>query len=158
VKFSIIHIKELSCCKAQVYSVKYEGKDVSELQSFYYKFQDSHPVVIHEAFQRIALIAKRDGIEESFFKRESPLSHNVFRLLETNELRLYCIMFSNIILLFGSGGLKTFNTKTNKQNPHLDKEINRLIKIEDTINTRLKSGELKITVDGLVGNLTDLEI
>lgn len=157
-KFSIIHIKELSGLKAQVYSVKYEGKDVSELQSFYYKFQDSHPIIIQKAIQRIALIAQRDGIDESFFLRESPLTHNVFRLLETDRLRLYCIMFENIILLFGSGGLKTFKTRKNKENPHLEAEIIKLMKIEDAICLRISISELKITKEGLKGNLVDLEI
>lgn len=157
-KFSIIHIKELSGCKAQVYSVKYEGKDVSELQSFYYKFQDTHPVVVQNAIQRINVIAQRDGIQNSFFKRESPESHNVFRLLETDDLRLYCIMFSNIILVFGSGGLKTFRTKKNIENPHLDKEIKKLMKLEDVIHSRIDNTELIITAEGFEGNLIDLEI
>jgi hypothetical protein len=156
VKFPVIHIEPLSGQKAQVYSLKYEDKYASELRLFADKFNDSHQNVIHEVFQRIHTISNRDGIQESFFKRESPESHHVFRLLETDKLRLYCIMFPNIILLFGSGGLKTFETKKNYENPHLVKEINKLMKIEDCINRYIKSGELKITSSGLEGELNNL--
>jgi len=155
VKFSIIHIEALSGPKAKVYSLKYEDKTISELQSFIYKFQDSDPGVIHKAVQRIHLISKRDGIQDSFFLRESSESHNIFRLLETDRLRLYCIMFSNIFLLFGSGGKKKDKTKKNVENPHLEKEIKKLMLVEDLINARLDSGELKITCDGFVGELND---
>jgi hypothetical protein len=156
VKFSIIHIEPLSGKKAQVYTLKYEDKYVSELQLFANKFNDSDQKIIHEIFQRIYTISTRDGIQESFFRRESPESHHVFRLLETDELRLYCIMFSDIILLFGSGGKKTFNTQKNKENPHLDKEIKKIMQIEDCINRYIKSGELKITSSGLEGELNNL--
>lgn len=157
-KFSIIHINELSGNKAQVYSLIYESKSISELQSFAYKFQDIYPDVIHQVFQRIHIISKRDGIQDSFFKRESPESHNVFRLLETENLRLYCIMFSNIFLLFGSGGKKKHKTKKNIENPHLEKEIRTLMSIEDAINRRISSGDLSISCNGFEGNLKDFII
>jgi hypothetical protein len=158
VKFSIIHIEELSGAKAQIYTLKYEGKYVSELQSFIYKFQDTHSKILDEVVQRIHTISKRNGIEESFFLRECPESHNVFRLLETSDLRIYCIMFSNVVLLFGSGGPKKPGTKKLIENPALDKEVKKLMKIEDAVNKRIKSGELNKTIRGLEGNLNDIEL
>ena len=155
-KFSIIHIEPLSGQKAQVYSLKYEGKYVSELQLFADKFNDSDQKIIHELFQRIYTISTRDGIQESFFRRECPEPYNVFRLLETGKLRLYCIMFSDIILLFGAGGEKTFNTLKNKENPHLETEIKKMMQIEDCINGYIKSGKHNKTEKGFVGKLDNL--
>jgi len=158
VKFTIIHIEPLSGDRAQVYTLKYEGKDVTELQGFFYKFQDTHPEVINETVQRIYNISNRNGIQDISFKRESPESHNVFRILETEELRLYCIMYSNILLLFGTGGKKRHNTKKNVENPALVKIINSLMDIEDAIKSKLDSGDIKITLKGFEGNLKDIEI
>ena len=158
-KFTIIHIEPLSGEKAHIYSLKYEGKDVTELQGFTYKFYDSHFEVIAKTIQRIQTISKRDGIQDSFFKRESPGSHNVFRLSNTKKnIRLYCIKFSRIMLLFGTGTIKKEGTIKNVENPAIEKIIDDLMKIEDSINKRLDSGDLKITPNGFEGDLTNLEI
>jgi len=159
VKFSIIHIKAFSGEKANIYTLKYDNKEFSEFQSFSHKFLDSHDEIIQRIAKRIFYISTRDGIQESFFKRESSESHNVFRLRETGpEIRIYCIKYSHIILLFGSGGIKKYKTKKNIENPHLQKEINKLIKIEDAINKKLDSGEIKITDQGFEGNLKGIEL
>jgi hypothetical protein len=158
VKFSIIHIEPLSGEKAKVYTLKYEEKYVSELQIFADKFNDTHPDLIKSIFQRIQLISKRDGIQESFFRRECRKPNNVFRLMETEDLRIYCIMFSNIILLFGCGNLKKSGTVNNDENPQLQIEIDKLITLENCINRYLDSGELKISCNGFEGNLVALNI
>jgi len=158
VKFSIINIKSLSGNKVNSYSIRYEDKEISELQSFLYKFQDSDLEILQNIYKRIQNIANKDGMQNSFFKRESPESHHVFRLLETGTLRIYCIIYSNIILLFGSGGYKIEGTRTLKENPHLEKEVLDLMKIEDAINRYLDLREMKITDDGFEGELNNLEL
>jgi hypothetical protein len=158
VKFSIIHIEPLSGEKAQVYTIKYEDKYDSELRCFADKFNDTKPALIENIFQRISFISKRDGIQESFFKRECAKPNNVFRLMETDDLRIYCIMFSNIFLLFGSGNIKLPGTVNNDENPQLQKEIDKLIDVENCINKYLDSGELKITCNGFEGNLNELNL
>ncbi|NMB82257.1 MAG: hypothetical protein GYA14_10610 [Ignavibacteria bacterium] len=155
-KFSIIHIESLSGKNAQVYSLHYEGKYAPELQIFVDKFGDSHPNVIQSTIRRIYTISNRDGIQESFFKRESPESHNVFRLLETEWLRIYCIIFGNIILLFGAGDKKRLNTKKNIENPQIEKIVSELMKVEDCIKNKIHDGELILTMDGFLGNLIDI--
>lgn len=157
-KFSIIHIEPLSGEKAQVYTIKYEDKYDSELRCFADKFNDTQPELIQNIFQRIYLISNRDGIQESFFRRESAKPNNVFRLMETEDLRIYCIMFSNIFLLFGSGNVKLHGTVNNDDNPQLQIEIDKLILTENCINKYLDSGDLKITCNGFEGNLNDLTI
>jgi hypothetical protein len=157
-KFAIIQIKALSGERAQVYSLQYEGKYAPELRIFADKYCDTYQEVINRIFQRIKNISTRDGIQESFFKRESPEPYHVFRLLETGELRIYCIKLSNIILLFGAGGTKIRGTKKNRENPQLDNEIVKLKKVEDCINSYLDTNKIKITVNGFEGNLDEFEI
>jgi hypothetical protein len=158
VKFSILSIDALSSKKAKVYTIKYDDQDFSELQRFIYKFNDSHQEILQIAYQIIQQISNVNGIQESFFKRESPESHNVFRLMETMDLRLYCIMFSNIILLFGTGGIKVFNSVKLDDNPHLLAIRDELMKVEDAIKNRLASGSLSITINGFEGNLLDIKL
>ena len=158
-KFSIIHIKNYSGVKAQVYTIAYENKPTPELLGFIHKFSDSHYEVIAKAIQRIQAISNRNGIQDSYFIRESPESHNVFRLNETKKgIRLYCIKFSRVILLFGSGTKKIEGTAKNKENPEIEKIIDGLMKVEDAINERLDSGDIKITENGFEGNLENLEL
>lgn len=158
-KFTIIHIDDFSGEKANIYTLKYEDKYNSELQSFFYKFSDSHNEIINDIIERLSNISTRNGIQETFFKQEYSGSHNIYRIANTGrEIRLYCIKFSHIILLFGSGGIKKYKTKKNLENPHLQKEIDKLVKTEEAINKRLDSGELKITEHGFEGDLEDLEL
>ena len=157
-KFSIINIEPLSGTKAKVHSVKFEEKYASELTIFVHKFHDTHPQIVDEAIQRIRLIAQREGIQDSFFRRECSETHNIFRLLETKDIRLYCIKFDTTLLLFGSGGIKKNKENKLKDNPYLEKEVKKLQKVEDAINKRIKSGELSITSEGFIGNLIDLEL
>ncbi len=157
-KFSIIYLKPLSGIKASIYTIKYEGKEISEFHSFILKFQDDESELINKILLRIQYISKRDGIQNTFFRRECPESHNVFRLMETSNLRIYCIMFSNVALLFGNGGKKIHGKNKLNQNPHLDKEVIKLMNIEDAINLKIQMGELKITNNGLEGNFENIEL
>ncbi len=156
-KFSIILINDLSGDKASVYSVKFQNKEITELQSFLYKFQDTHKEVLDQIFLRIQMISKRSGIQKSFFRRESPENYNVFRLMETDNLRLYCILFSNVVLLFGSGGTKLQNTRKLVQNPLLEAEVKKLMKIEDAIKWQFRKGTITLTSHGFDGDLDNFE-
>lgn len=157
-KFSIININALSGTLAQIYSIQFEDKVVTELRNFIYKFEDTHDELLKKTITRIQTISNRNGLQSSFFRRESPPTHNVFRLLKTKDLRLYCILLKNIVLIFGSGGQKKFGTIKLSENPGLDAEVDELMKIEDCINKRLISGELKITSNGFEGNLLDFAL
>lgn len=157
-KFSIINIKPLSGKVAKIYSIKFESKEVVELQNFIYKFSDTHGETLDKTIARIQSISNKNGLQPTFFRRESPTTHNVYRLLKTKDLRIYCIIMSNIILVFGSGGRKIFGTTKLSQNPHLKEEVDELMKIEDSINERISKGQLRITNTGFEGNLLDFEI
>lgn len=157
-KFSIIKIEAFSGTLAKIYSIKFENNDYTELRSFLFKYDDSHSKILKKAVARIHTISNRVGLHSSFFRRESPPPYNVYRLLETKDLRLYCIILNNIVLLFGSGGQKKFGTIKLAENPVLEAEVIELMKIEDSIKIRISSGSVRITSNGFEGNITDFEI
>ena len=68
------------------------------------------------------------------------------------------LVSENIILVFGSGGIKGHGTSKLSQNPHLQAEVDQLMKIEDSISERISNGELTIRDSGFEGNLLDFEI
>jgi hypothetical protein len=67
-------------------------------------------------------------------------------------------MFSNIILLFGSGGVKKFNTKKLSENPHLEKEVNNLMLIEHAIKKEIQAGKIILDNNGFSGDLNNIKI
>lgn len=156
-KFSIIYIKELSGEFAQIYTIKFDNKEISELQSFMFRFSDSHKEIIDEIFLQIQEISKSTGIQDQFFRRESPENYNVFRILNRGTLRLYCLKLENIVLIFGSGKKKRFKTKKLRENPQLVDFVRQLEQVEDAINIRKNQGQIRIDQNGISGNLLDFE-
>jgi len=152
VKFSIIPLK--SGNKAKIYTIQFEDQSISE----YYRFVDDHkseyPEIVNELDVRLTYMVRNYGIPDHFFKRESPKPYNVFRIENTEDLRIYCIKFSNVAIVLGNGGIKLPDTIKLNENPDLQKIRNLLMGIEDLITDRIKTGDVIINDKELKGNLT----
>ena len=149
--FSIIPV--YSGKKAKTYTIQFENSELSEYYQFVFDHKDNFPTTILELNEKLKNMVKTHGLIEEFFTRECPESHNVFRIKNTDELRLYCIKFSNVAIILGRGGLKIPGTIKLSENPYLQDIVNQLMKIEDLIVERIKSKEIKVTDDLIEGNL-----
>ena len=151
-KFSIIPLYNGK--KSKVYTIHFSDKELSEYDQFVFDNMSIVPDAVRILNTQIKNMSCRYGLSEHYFKRESPESHSVFRIDDTEEnLRLYCIKFSRVAIVLGSGGIKSPGTIKLIENPHLNAICDLLMQIEDLINERIKSKEIIITDDCIEGDL-----
>ena len=151
-KFSIIEKKIGK--KAKIYTILFESKELDEYDDFVFNHMEKVPDAVRTLDKQLKGMACKYGFQDFNFKRESPTTHNVFRIEDTDaNLRLYCIRYSNVAIVLGNGGIKLDGTQRNDENPHLQKEIDFLMLVEDLINKRILLREVKISDTSLSGNL-----
>jgi len=152
VNFSIIPIFEGS--KAKIYTIKFLESDNSEYKNFVQEFKNIYSESVHILNQKLKSFSYKRGIIDEFLTRESSEAFNVYKISETNDnLRLYCIRYSNVALIIGGGGIKTLGKIKLKDNPHLQIKVDQLVEIEKIIQKRINSREIIITDNSIEGNL-----
>ena len=139
--------------KAKIYTIQVEGAELSEYKQFVFENMSLRKEAIRVLNTTLKNMAYKRGFIDEFFIRESPQDFNVFKVTETDDLRLYCIRYSGIAIIVGGGGIKLPNKFKLKENPHLQKKVDFLIEIEKKIQEKLASKEIKITDNGFEGDL-----
>lgn len=139
--------------KAKIYTICLEDSELSEYEKFVLGCKDQVGNSVQILDAKLRNMANRRGFIEEFFKRESSEAYNVYRIADTDNLRLFCIRYSCVAIILGNGGVKLTGTKKLNENPHLVRKVNFLIEIEKQINNRIKSKGIKITDTDLTGNL-----
>ena len=139
--------------KAKIYTILVEGAELSEYKQFVFENMKVRKEAVQILNTTLKAMAYRRGFIDEFFLRESSFDCNVFRITETDDLRLYCIRYSGIAIIVGGGGIKSPDKFKLKENPHLQKKVDFLIEIEKRIQVRLTAKEIKITDNGFEGDL-----
>ena len=137
--------------KASLYTVKIEGEKESEFDNFL-----SDPEIISNPEFRALLvhideITNKYGCQERFFKlKESKLSDAVSALWR-GQIRLYCCRYSNIILILGSGGIKS--TATYQEDPKLNRSVEIMAEVSNRMDQRIRGKSIIIKGNKFEGNL-----
>ena len=139
--------------KAKIYTIQVEGAELSEYKQFVLENMNIRKEAVQVLDITLKNMAHRRGFIDEFFIRESPQDFNVFKVTETDDLRLYCIRYSGIAIIVGGGGIKSPDKFKLKENPHLQKKVDFLIEIEKKIQEKLASKEIRITDNGFEGDL-----
>lgn len=137
-------------CKASLYSVLLEGEAESEFNKFLADPEVSIHPKLGELLVQIDEIINRYGCQERFFREESSYLDVVAALWKGN-LRLYCCRYGNLILILGSGGIKT--TRTYQEDAKLDESVELMATVSRLVDERIRTGELSISGNTLKGNL-----
>lgn len=127
-----------------IYSILKDGEENSEFENFLLAHMDSHPEDIGILIARINRL-KDAGCFERHFRREGKVRDRVFALpshLDHLKLRLYCIVISENIIIFGNGGEK--NTTTYNEDPCLNAFVKTLQKIDGKIIKRQNNSDIII--------------
>ena len=143
-KFEIINIEEFSGRKAQIYSVMYEGDDMTLMDHFFEDNGKDH----------------QEGCREHFFKlNEGALGDGVVAL-SYNRMRLYCLRYDNTCIFIGSGGYKPPNIRAYQEDPFLNSKAQEMKRIATCINTAIQEKDLKVKDDGTldISEFIELEI
>ena len=82
--------------KAKIYTIQVEGAELSEYKQFVFENMNARKEAVRVLDVTLKNMAHRRGFIDEFFIRESPQDFNVFKVTETDDLRLYCIRYSGI--------------------------------------------------------------
>ena len=134
----------------------YNNKSITLFDEFIYKHQNSFKGEISDILQRLRTIGTKTGARAHFFKIwEGSPGDGVTALYDkpNKRLRLYCIRFSNSIVILGSGGEKKVRTLQDDETLLTANYFLRQLSAEMT--TRIKENEIRFINDYLdfSGNL-----
>ena len=140
--------------KVNFYSVHLDGKELTELESFFEKFPigceyDEEIDVIIAWMDKIA----ETGALERYFRPEGKYGDGVgvIPIDIGNKVRLYCLRLSDKILIFGNGGVK--DAAKWQESEELAPYVKLLIDTSRFISSRMNDGSLVLVDKEIVGNL-----
>lgn len=134
-----------------LYSICFNGSDISEYENFLMKFKDNS--TLNQDFQRILVALEKiieRGALERFFRVEGKMRDNVAALsLDSHCLRLYCLRISDEILILGNGGVKT--TRTYQEDEELSGYVMDLQSFDELLKQAQRNGSITIEKNLIVG-------
>lgn len=134
-----------------LYSICFEGNDLSEYERFVQKFMDD--ATLNEDFRKVLLAINRivaNGALERYFRPEGKMNDHLAALsIDSKVLRLYCLRISDQILIVGNGGAKT--TRTYEENEELSGYVMDLQKFDVLLEQEMKSGIIKVERNVITG-------
>lgn len=137
-----------------LYTISFEGKDVSEFGDFITRFKDN-ATLRHDYYNivRAVQLILAGGALERRFRTEGRYNDGVCALpIESGKLRLYCLRMSDQILVVGNGGLK--NVRRYEESEELSGYVMDLQKFDSIIREAKSSGLISYEKAGL-DNITD---
>lgn len=137
---------------ADIFSIRIDGKDNSELHEFFISFRNTPDIDLQKDFEQIvkSLVEMgNQGAKEHFFRPEGKMKDRVCAIplypsshrskKQNGTLRLYCIRISDKLLIVGGGGLKT--TQTYEEDDVLSKHVQTLQSIDQELSNIEKEGK-----------------
>lgn len=147
--FDIVEIKELSGKGAHIYTIRIQGASRTLLDEFFEENRDYADELRHIA-NRLNVMGHDTGCRWDFFKHyEGKPGDGVSALaVKKGRLRLYCMYFNDVMVILGSGGYKSSNTRSYQETPALDAKVKQMGDIASEINMMRSRDEFKIDTDG----------
>ena len=150
-------MKELTLKKLEqtenvsLYSICFDGGNVSEYEDFVRKFKDDAKLNVD--YKNILLALEKIlevGALERFFRLEGKMSDRVSALsIDSRKLRLYCLRISDQILIVGNGGEK--NTRTYQESAELSGYVMDLQGFDKLLVEAQKRGSITIEKNVITG-------
>lgn len=159
-KFDIINIDEFSGQKAQIYSIMYEGDDMTLMDHFFEDNGEEHQEDLEEMASKLHVMGNDTGCRAQFFKQNEGAPGDGVVALRYNQMRLYCLRYDNTCIFIGSGGYKPPDIKAYQEDPYLDSKAQEMKKIAACINKAIAVKDLKVKEDGTleISEFIELEI
>lgn len=134
-----------------LYSICFEGNDLSEYERFVQKFMDD--ATLNNDFRKVLRAINRivaHGALERYFRPEGKMNDRLAALsIDSKVLRLYCLRISDQILIVGNGGAKT--TRTYEESEELSGYVMDLKKFDVLLEQEMKSGIIKVERNVITG-------
>jgi len=158
----LIRLEEFQFRKVKYYSIQIEGSEVNEFYDFLNRMEDieSFEEDLSNLMVWIEEIGENYGAQQKFFRNESetadvralPPPRNQMRLrkIEVNEMRLYCMVLNEHVVILFNGGIKT--TDKAQQCPNVGPYFKQANRFTLQLDQLLKDGEINWDSD-----FTDIE-
>jgi hypothetical protein len=138
-----------------LYSVRFEGEEKTELDKFFENKKIQASREFDFLVSRLEDMVDSFGFKEYFFKIEEGSIKDSLAAFhyDNGPLRLYCLRWSSVLLIAGSGGIK--RTRTYQDDRVLHEAAARLQRVDELIQARQKSRDIIIdaTTGIIEGNL-----
>lgn len=150
-KYSIELVEEHDA--VNFYSIMLEGKELTELESFFNNF----PIGCEYDREMDTIVAWLDHIAESgslerYFRPEGKYGDGVCAIpVDSGRIRLYCLRLSDKILIFGNGGVK--DTRAWQESETLSDYVELLIDTSRFLASRIKDGKVLLVDKEILGDL-----
>lgn len=147
-KFKIVLLEEHE--KVNFYSIQFNGEKLSEFEKFLLENKTKNPNDITKIIYRISKIGE-NGAYERHFRYAGKTNERIFELpasVDKTNLRLYCLIINENIVILGNGGEKT--TRTYNEDEFLNNCVAILNKIDAVI--KLKEKNKQIVIEGNILN------
>ena len=148
---------QLSGQACKFYTIIEEGHEISVFENFLTSNQLSNKEEAKEIVTRIKAMANSIGAKRNFFKEfEGNFGDKVCALFDMPEqkMRLYCIRYSNDIVILGGGGPKLAGVKAYQAVENLDSNAQIMKDVAFDIEEKLHLGKIKFSTDrkSLIGD------
>jgi hypothetical protein len=167
VKYEIVELEPFSGSKAKVYSLIPEGEEITMFEKFIDEYKIGFKEEVKDILKRIKLIGHNTGARESFFKpegdREFQIKYGNFIYAlydeEDKKLRVYCIRFSNAVIILGGGGFKDKSVIKWQDDKILSEAVREIMAYAESIFKQMDAREIFWSKDGdeLEGKLKNYE-
>ncbi len=136
-----------------LYSLRFDGEKETELAKFLQSQLLREEKGFNEIVQRLSSMTDRLGFREQFFEMNEGLLTDSIAALKQRRIRLYCLRWSSILVIVGTGGIKT--AQTYQKDIALKNIVPELQELDKLILRRQRSGEIEIDHDTgeMSGNL-----
>lgn len=156
--FDIVNIEEFSGPKAQIYSIMYEGDDMTLMDHFFEDHIETHPDDLEEMALKLHVMGNDTGCRAHFFKPNEGAPGDGVVAFRYNRMRLYCLRFDNTCIFIGSGGYKPPDVKAYQEDALLNSKAQEMRRIAACINSALKEKDLKVMDDGTLDISDHIEL
>ena len=150
-EFELVKLPHFSNGEVSVYTLLNTDTGISLFQSFIQENSKDYPNEVKDIAKRI-LSFKELGAREIFFKiNEGKPGDGVCALYddEKSNLRLYCIRYSTMLVILGSGGHKSKETRALQETKKLEDENQIMRNLSAEIEKRRRNGDLSFSKDFL---------
>lgn len=159
-KFDIINIEEFSGQKAQIYSIMFDGDDLTLMDHFFEDNVEAHRADLEEMALKLYTMGNDVGCRSHFFKENEGAPGDGVVALRYNQMRLYCLRYDNTCIFIGAGGYKPPGIRAYQEDSLLNEKAQEMKRIAACINKAIKEKDLKVREDGTLdmSEFIELEI
>lgn len=146
-KFDIVNIEEFSGGMAQIYSVMFEGDDMTLMDHF---FDDNaqYDEELRWMATKLEAMGNDTGCRFQFFKEHEGAPGDGVVAFWYKRMRLYCLRIDSACIILGDGGYKPPDISAYQEDEMLNSKAQQMKKLAACINKAIVDKDLIVGEDG----------